>query len=150
MAEVGRKTILDKELFGKIKQSIIDGNDLRTTAKVCDIVESTLYMWHSDNYLNLADKIEVWKHERMLRLAEMNLEAILCLGISDKDSLKIVQDTAKFVSETLGKKSYSKQVNTDITTNGKDLPTPLLANLNIDAISDNNSNEEDNQPEEED
>ena len=124
MAEAGRPTHLDKQLFSKIKENILQGFDLRNTAKNIDIPESTLYGWHSDNYLNLADKIEGWKRDRMLKLAEGNLEAILCLGISDKDSLKVVQDTAKFVSETLGKKTYSKQVNQDITSGGKPLYLP--------------------------
>ena len=105
----GRNTILDEELFRKIKQSILNGNDLRETAKVCEIQESTLYCWSSDNYLNLADKIEGWKRDRKLMLAEKNIEAILTLGISDKESLKTVADTSKFVAETLGKKNYSKR-----------------------------------------
>lgn len=54
----GRKTILDKKLFGKIQESILDGNDLRKTAKVCGIEENTLYDWTANNYLNLADKID--------------------------------------------------------------------------------------------
>lgn len=99
----------DKELLRKIKESILAGNDLKTTANICEIPESTLYTYHSDNYLNIADKILNWKHERMLKLAEMNLEGIMSIGISDKDSLKVVADVSKFVSETLGKKNYSKR-----------------------------------------
>lgn len=119
--KVGRKTDLTEDLFRQIKESILNGNDLRETAKVCDIPESTLYTWHSDNYLNLTDKVLSWKHERMLKLAETNLEGIMGLGISDKDSIKVVADVSKFVSETLGKKNYSKQVNTDLTSGGKEL-----------------------------
>lgn len=143
--KVGRKTNLDEELVREIKQSILDGNDLKTTANICEIPESTLYTWHSDNYLNLADKILNWKHERMLKLAEMNLEGIMSLGISDKDSLKVVADVSKFVSETLGKKNYSKSINTDITTKGKELPTPLLY-----GVFSNDSNKEDSEPKQED
>lgn len=119
--KVGRKTDLTEDLFRQIKESILNGNDLRETAKVCDIPESTLYTWHSDNYLNIADKVLSWKHERMLKLAETNLEGIMGLGISDKNSIKVVADVSKFVSETLGKKNYSKQVNTDLTSGGKPL-----------------------------
>ena len=117
--KVGAKTKLTDELFKEIKQSILAGNDLRETAKVCDINEGTLYVWHSDNYLNLADKILSWKHERMLKMAEGNLEGIMSIGINDKETIKVVADVSKFVSETLGKKNYSKQVNTDLTTNGE-------------------------------
>ena len=128
--EVGRPTDLTDELIKQIKQSILDGNDLKTTAKVCGINEGTLYVWHSDNYLNIADKVLSWKHERMLKLAEGNLSDIMSLGISDKDSLKVVADVSKFVSETLGKKSYSKSVNTDITSGGETLKPVLVKFIN--------------------
>lgn len=134
--KVGRKTNLDEELVREIKQSILDGNDLKTTASICEIPESTLYTWHSDNYLNLADKILNWKHERMLKLAEMNLEGIMGLGISDKDSLKVVADVSKFVSETLGKKNYSKQLNTDLTSGGETLKPVLVKFINEDGNTD--------------
>lgn len=148
MAEVGRPTDLTKELFGKIKQSILDGNDLRETAKICEINESTLYSWSSDNYLNLADKVEGWKRDRKLKLAENNLEAILCLGVSDKDSLKVVSDITKFTLETLNKKDYSKR-NEMTGADGRDLPTPIIK-LEPNAIQRNNSNEEDTEPNKED
>lgn len=132
--KVGAKTKLTDELFKEIKQSILAGNDLRETAKVCGINEGTFYVWHSDNYLNLADKVLSWKHERMLKLAETNLEGIMGLGISNKDSIKVVADVSKFVSETLGKKNYSKQVNTDLTSGGK----PISINIDQDIAEKNN------------
>jgi len=109
MAEAGRPTDLTDELFAEIKKSIMDGNDLRETARVCKISESTLYHWHCDNYANITDKIEGWKRDRKLLLADKNIDGILCLGISDKDSLKVVADMSKFVKETLDKENYSKR-----------------------------------------
>lgn len=109
MAEAGRNTILNDELLRKIKQSILDGNDLKTTASVCGIVESTLYCWSSDNYLKLADKIEGWRRDRKLILANKNIEEILVMDKSDKDKLKVISDMSKFVAETLGKDVYSKR-----------------------------------------
>ena len=126
MAEAGCPTKLTDELFKRIKQSILDGNDLRTTAKVCEINEGTLYVWHSDNYLNIRDKVEGWKRDRLIKLAEGNIEAIMCIGISDKDSLKVVQDTSKFVLETLKKEQYSKRSELG-GIDGKDLiPSPIV------------------------
>ncbi len=121
VGKAGRPTELTEELFKKIKQSILNGNDLRETAKVCEINEGTFYVWHSDNYLKLADKIEGWKRDRKLMLADKNIDSILELGISDKQVLKVVADMSKFVKETLDKKNYSKQLNTDITSEGKEL-----------------------------
>lgn len=143
MATVGRKTDLTKELLRRIKECILDGHSLISTANICEIPESTLYTWHSDNYLRLADKVEGWKRDRKLMLAEANLEGILTLGISDKDSLKTVADISKFVSETLGKKSYSKQLNTDLTTDGKPiyLPSEIIDKYDTPSSSKNNSKE---------
>jgi len=99
----------DDELLRKIKQSILDGNDLKTTANVCGIVESTFYTYTSSNYLNISDKIEGWRRDRKLMLADRNIESILCLGLSDKQALKVVADMSKFVKETLDKENYSKR-----------------------------------------
>lgn len=120
----------DKELLRKIKESILAGNDLKTTANICEIPESTLYTYHSDNYLRLADKIEGWKRDRKLNLADNNIEGILCLGVGDKDSLKVVADMSKFVKETLDKKNYSKSINTDITSGGESLQPVLVKFIN--------------------
>lgn len=136
MKKVGRKTELTDELVRKIKQSILDGNDLKTTAKIYQIPESTLYCWTSDNYLNLADKIEGWRRDRKLNLAEGVIEEMLTMPVTvlkhvndeeEKDYIvtepalvKIKQDTAKFVAETLGKNSYAKR-NELTGANGKEL-----------------------------
>jgi hypothetical protein len=132
----------DKELLRQIKESILSGNDLKTTANICGMPESTLYTYHSDNYLNIADKIEGWKRDRKLLLADNNIEGILCLGISDKDSLKVVADMSKFVKETLDKKNYSKSINTDLTSGGK----PISINIDKDIAEKNviNSESKDN------
>jgi hypothetical protein len=94
----------DEEVLEKIKQSILDGNDLKETAKVCDINEGTLYQYHSHNVSSIADKIQTWKHERMLRKAEKNIEEL-----QDEEDKRIKLDANKFVLETLGKKKYSKK-----------------------------------------
>ena len=133
----GRKTILDKKLFGKIQESILDGNDLRKTAKVCGIEENTLYDWTANNYLNLADKIDGWKRDRKLRLAERNIEQFLEMDTSgfvqsklgpvpienDPALARIKADMSKFVAETLGRKDYAKKTETDLTSKGDKIST---------------------------
>ena len=76
MGKAGRPSDLTKELLAEIKQSILNGNNLKTTAKICGIKESTLYRWHSDNYASISDnyasisdKIEGWKRDYKLNLA---------------------------------------------------------------------------------
>ncbi|HNU95609.1 MAG TPA: hypothetical protein PKK32_01440 [Candidatus Paceibacterota bacterium] len=113
--KVGAKTKLTDELFKEIKRSILDGNDLKETAKICEINEGTFYVWHSNNYLNLADKIDGWKRDRKLMLADITSDIIQTLpvfddnGKLDKELLKIKQKEAEFIRETLGKQHYSKR-----------------------------------------
>ena len=107
MAEAGRKTILDKELLAKIKESIINGNSLIETAKLCGISESTLYMWHSDNYLSLADKVENWKRDRKLMLAENNIEEFLKMDCNNTKAID--GDYIKFVDPQLVESNRTPQ-----------------------------------------
>lgn len=125
MREVGRPTDLTDELIKKIKQSILDGNDLKRTANICGIDEQKLYNWNYLNYLNISDKIEGWKRDRKLMLAEKNLEAIMCLGVGDKETMRTVADVSKFVAETLGKQSYSKR-NELTGAEGRDLKIEIV------------------------
>ena len=139
MGKVGRKTDLTKELLAEIKASVFKGKNLKEIAEHSEMSVSTLYTWHSDNYLNLKDKIEGWRRDYKLELADKNIEKILQLNVDDKDFVRTVSDMSKFVKETLDKDNYSKR--TDITTKGKELPTPILGY----DISKNNSDPEDNQ-----
>ncbi len=114
--KVGRKTDLTPELVKKIRQSILEGNDLKKTASICEIDQQKLYNWNCDNYLNIGDKIEGWKRDRKLMLSENVSEVVLTLpyideetGKIDKELLKLKQKEAEFVRETLGKTNYSKR-----------------------------------------
>ena len=105
----GRNTTLTDEMFTKIKECVLEGLDIGSIAKECEIPPSTLYTWHSDNYLKLYDKIDGWKRDRKLILAVNNIEDILKMGVNDKETIKVVSDMSKFVAETLGKDNYSKR-----------------------------------------
>ena len=137
--KVGPKTKLTDELFKEIKRSILDGNDLKETAKICEINEGTFYVWHSNNYLNLADKIDGWKRDRKLMLADITSDTIQTLpvfddnGKLDKELLKIKQKEAEFIRETLGKQHYSKR--SELT--GKDGKS-LVVNIDKDIAEKNN------------
>ena len=137
--KVGAKTKLTDELFKEIKRSILDGNDLKETAKICEINEGTFYVWHSNNYLNLADKIDGWKRDRKLMLADITSDTIQTLpvfddnGKLDKELLKIKQKEAEFIRETLGKQHYSKR--SELT--GKDGKS-LVVNIDKDIAEKNN------------
>jgi len=130
MEKVGRKTDLTDKLFKQIKQSILDGNDLRKTAKVCNINEGTLYVWHSDNYLNIKDKVEGWKRDCKLNKADRNINKILDLQVG-KEHTKVVADMSKFVKETLDKPNYSKRTE-NTGADGKDLKIEIVNYKNED------------------
>jgi len=145
MADVGRPTDLTDELLKQIKECILEGKNLKQTAEKCfenleefknltqeekekELANFTqkIYNWHYENYLNISDKIEGWKRDRKLILAEITSDTIQTLpivdenGKLDKELLKIKQKESEFIRETLGKKDYSKR--TELTgKDGKDL-----------------------------
>jgi len=158
MGEVGRPTDLTDELVKEIKKHILAGNNLKETANLCGIDEQKLYNWHYDNYLNISDKIDGWRRDRKLNLAEGVIEDMLTMPVTvlewqgkgdDAEQVvvtspalvKVKQDTAKFVGETLGRNNYSKRTETDLTSKGEALQ-PLLVKF-LDDKSDSNSGDTD-------
>lgn len=96
-----------------------------------------LYNWNCDNYLNLNDKIEGWRRDRKLKKAEEVLDEMMNMSINTLEwqgrgedaeqvvvtnpaLIKVKQDTAKFIAETLGKVTYSKRSELS-GPNGRDL-----------------------------
>ena len=132
MSEVGRNTILTDDVFRKIKECILNGMNLKQSAEVCGISEQNFYDWNHDNYLGFADKIDGWKRDRRVKLAEVNVDEFLLLDTEDSQKLKVKADITKFVLETLDKDNYSRrQENTG--KNGEQ----LSLNINY-AIADKN------------
>lgn len=118
---VGRPTDLEDDLFRKIKEAILEGKNLREVAAAVGKPESVIYDWSSKNYKGFADKVEGWKRDRKLMLAEKNIEEILTMSTVampetsekmvrvDCGLLRIQADVSKFVAETLGRNNYSKR-----------------------------------------
>lgn len=136
MADVGRPTDLTDELLVEIKQLILDGKNLKEIARIKEMPEVTIYKWHENNYLNFYDKVEGWRRDRKLMLANENIVKILQLDTNDKDFVKTVSDMSKFVAETLDKKNYSKRTE-NTGADGKDL-IPVLVKF-IDSNEDDNN-----------
>lgn len=126
--EVGRPCELTEEVFTKIKEKVLEGKNLLEISKELEIKQSTLYTWTAKNFLNLSDKIDGWKRDRRLMLAEATSDFIQELhaadgeGNIDHELLRIKQKESEFVRETLGKNYYSKR--SELTgANGADLIT---------------------------
>ena len=149
----GRPTDLTEKLLKEIKQCILDGKNLKETAteiftnssevsekekgKGIENYIQKIYNWNGDNYLNLGDKIEGWRRDRKLILAEGVIEEMLLIPVTtlkwqgkgedaeevcvtDAGLVRVKADMGKFVTETLGKKHYAKR--SELTgADGKDL-----------------------------
>lgn len=120
--KVGRPSTLTPDLLLKIKQSILDGNNLLQTSKFTNIDIQTIYAWHGRNYHSFADKVEGWKRDRKLMLAEKNIEEFLLMStksivaskngedlveVDDVGKLRVKADISKFVAQTLGRDNYA-------------------------------------------
>lgn len=127
----GRKTILTPELTLLIKGCVILGWTYKKIMSELKISAGTWDSWVHTNYQGFRDNLFTYRHEHMLRLAENNLCNDLTMSviepvigmfgpIIDKKTkkpvtrindklLKIKNDTSMFISETLGKKTYSKK-----------------------------------------
>lgn len=117
--ETTQDEVLDN---GKIKVNLptIEG-----LASFIDINRDTIYEW-CKAHKEFSDIIE--------KLRENQTQSLINNGLAGTYNPTI----AKVL---LSKHGYSEKTETDITTNGKDLPTPILGN----AISNNNSIKEDSQ-----
>lgn len=127
---VGRPSFLDnKKNLLELRKEFMKSKPWAEIAEKFNIPLDTLEGWLETNFRGFNDIALAWKHERMLRKAEKNLEERLDLdtltpatgafGVILKDKkgnvimkdnpalLAIKHDTDKYVSSTLGKKHYS-------------------------------------------
>ncbi len=112
MADVGRPSQLNDEQFLlKIKELVLDHKTEAEMQEILDIPKGTWDYWKWKNYEGFQDKLLSYRHERMLRKAELNIEV---LQESEDERVNLQANT--FVLETLGKNKYSKR--TEMT--GKD------------------------------
>ena len=127
----GRPSLLDDHLFRKIKELVLDKKNLREISEILEIPYATMRDWEYENYKGFSDRMLAFKHERMLRKAETNIEELM----SSEDE-RVKADVSKFSLETLGKKTYSKRVEQS-GVDGKELPQPILYVFNNDKPQEN-------------
>ena len=137
-SNAGAPTFLTDEVLLRIKQIILDGGWLKEIANETGIKFATVKFWYYTDYQNTRVQFNSWRHDRMLGKAEGNIEKILDMDVDGYrfnkagEKIKVVNgkvlevkaDMTKFVSETLGKKSYSKKL--DDGGNGN---IPITLNL---------------------
>lgn len=128
MADVGRPSQLqDEQFLLKIRELVLEGDTEEVMQQKLEIPKGTWDYWKWKNYESFQDKLLSYRHERMLRKAELNIEVL-----QDSEDEKVALNANTFVLETLGKKNYSKR--TESTgADGKDLPQPIINVFNNDS-----------------
>lgn len=126
MAVTGRPSIYSQELADKICEQLAEGKSLRTVCKSENMPSlSSVFSWFRtkpeflQQYTRAKEESADAYVEEMQDLAD---EAALDKDAINKARLQI--DTRKWVASKLKPKRYGDKL--DMTTNGKDLPTPLL------------------------
>ncbi len=100
--EVGRPPLFNEELRLKIRGLVLEGKKYYEIQEELAISKGTWDSWVWTDYQGFRADLITWKRERMFKRAEEKLEQFL-----DSDQEKIAQDTAKFLTERLGKEAYS-------------------------------------------
>lgn len=130
----GRPTDYTKELASKLCSKLAEGYSLRTVCLAEDMPDkSTVFDWLA-KYKEFADQYAQAKeestHANQEVLEDLGDEAIeLAQSVDPKASGAVVQavklkaDNLKWVMSKMKPKKYGDKV--DLTTNGKDLPTPI-------------------------
>jgi hypothetical protein len=132
--DVGRPSQLeDKEFLLKIRELVLDYKSEVEMQEILEIPKGTWNTWKYTNFHNFSDIMLSYKHERMLRKAEANVEVLM-----ESEDERVASDISKFVMETVGKKTYSKRVE-QTGADGKDLPVPIIQ-INRDGLQLNNGN----------
>lgn len=121
----GRPTLYTPELGDRICDEITQGKSLLSICKQNDMpVTVTVYRWlreypeFSNNYARARENQADFYADQIISEADK---------ASDRDSAaaaKVKVDARKWVASKLKPRKYGAQV--DVTTNGKDLPTPIL------------------------
>jgi len=118
-----RPTILTSELIENICEMLADGKSMRTVAKEKSMpAMSTMFRWlrESDEF---KEQYEIAKQESSDSMVEeINEIADNTEGDTQRDRLRI--DARKWTASKLKPKKYGDKI--DHTTNGNELPTPIL------------------------
>ena len=105
--------------------------------KACELIgltPQTLSVWIKDDEALLM-MVTSWENTVNTLVMANLMDALRIESEMDKDAKK---ETTKWWAERRMKKDFSTRVEQDLTTNGKELPTPILGN-----VQNNNSTKQD-------
>jgi hypothetical protein len=138
MAEPGRPTDLTDELTLEIRKLVLEQLPYKDIQQILGVAPGTWDGWVYNNTKDFRDLLSQWKHERMVKKAEVKVDALI-----DSEDENVALKASTFTLETLGKEKFSKR--SELTgAEGKDLPTPILH-----VLRNNDSDTQDKQPQQE-
>lgn len=126
MAKVGRPTVMTDDVLDKLRQAFLFGATKEEACAFADIGYRTLYDYIDKNP-EFSQDIEKWQQSPILKAKKTVMNSL--------DDAK----TAQWYLERRAKEFKPKQ---DLTTNDKDLPTPILNGIEGINVSANDSGEE--------
>lgn len=131
----GRPTEYTEELADEICRRIMEGESLKHITDGDDMpARSSVHLWLANNGV-FSDKYARAKENQADTLADELID--LADNATDVNKARLQIDTRKWAASKLKPKKYGDKL--DMTTNGKDLPTPILGGLAKDvSINDGN------------
>lgn len=146
--KIGRPTKYSQQLADKICSKLSRGVSLRTVCKAEDMPSTeTVFSWFrkykefSDQYARAKEESADALFEETIDIADESLDDAKIFsdskgGSAIVNAYRLKVDTRKWMMSKMKPKKYGDKL--DMTTNGKDLPTPILNGI----ISSNDSNKE--------
>ncbi len=127
----GRPTTYTEEIAAEVCKRIMDGESLKSICEDKHMpVRSTVHLWLADfKHKAFSDNYMKAKECQADTLAD-EMQYIADNARVDRDAVakaRLQIDTRKWVASKLKPKKYGDKI--DHTTNGKDLPTPILGGL---------------------
>lgn len=136
MKPKGRPSIYTDNIFNSICDQLADGKSLKRICEADDMPDkATFYNWINNNQ-DLLDKYARAKDDASDALAEdiQNIADDVLSGKYEPNNARVAIDAKKWIASKLKPKKYGDKI--DMTTNGKDLPTPILSGLSRTNIND--------------
>jgi len=124
--KVGKPTVMTPEVLSNLKEAYLMGCSTSEAAAFTDISQTTLYEYLTKNP-EYAEKVEAWKLSPFLKAKRTIIDSL--------DDTK----NAQWYLERRAKEFKPKQ---DMTTNDKDLPTPILNGIEAINVQTDNSSQE--------
>jgi len=132
-SQMGRPTAYSKKVADKICEEIVIGRSLRSICQDEDMPSiSSVIKWLGEKE-DFSAQYARAKEEQADTLTD-DMEDIARDNNIDVARARLIIDTRKWAASKLKPKKYGDKI--DMTTNGKDLPTPILGGMSVDKSPD--------------